>query len=254
LNHVGDFNNASIGIEFINHSWLSGAELQHPDRYPEGNDYLHTFWGDFLNIYRIPPSIDQLEKLVALVKFFIIDTPAAIAGFKAGGASREAAAITFSQWFSILPEDVAESVIDELIVIERNWLQLISYRDIPASWRIVDFDGELADELEKDERNLFIVTKAFNLFEPAQMKNKKGIFGHGAFVTGSKHIDGCYIVLYAWLRLEKNYNPADAYHIAKVLMKKHAVRFRDRNHGGSLVAALDVRNATLAQALTEVYP
>lgn len=292
LSHVGSFNKTSIGIEFVNSSWIKGAPRYACDlvnnninTYNNQDEYLHCFWGQGFNIYKIPNRIEQLESLVRLIRFFTIEIPAVINSYKSKKVLGRTFAISkLANWYSIAPEAVTDQHVQNLCPIERNWLQLISYKDIPASWQLLDKSGEnLPTGKEQTDRNLFVMSKAYNLFEPAlkfngtRVRDLKGVFAHGAFKTGPTiHNDGCFLTLYAWLRIEKGYNEKDALHIGKVLMTKFYTRY-DQYLGTIMVTKketvdgrtvetktpakqfgrivlLDVRDATLQKALTEVYP
>lgn len=296
LHHVGVFNEAGIGIEFVNYSWLNKIEDGAASYYkelspdflrdkPRGDNFLYCFWGSGFNVFRIPPSYAQLETMVKLIHFYIIDLPGTINKYKMSPLKRSFAALKIANWLSIPVEEVVDSVVNELCPIERNWINIISRNNIPSDWKLLDNPSPgLPKDKEAEEKNLFVFTKAYGLFEKGKkidsvlVEQLKGVYPHGAFVTGSKHNDGNFIVLYAWLRIEKGYSKEDALHICKVLMERHYFRFNkfrrkkpridkhtklpkfDENNNPLFdienyrIVLLDVRDSILRQALNETYP
>lgn len=278
LNHCQDYNAASIGIEFVNAGWIEKAPSNEckmivsglAEKYPKGNNYLYCFWNG-QNVYRIPPERKQLEAMTNLIRFFIIDMPFAIKAYKEKTPNYTLAVENIANWFSVNPDQVDDAMVDTLCPIDRKWLQLISYNNIPEAWKLIKGGSEnLPSETERDQPNLFVVNKAYNLFEKdiaidsVTALERRGVFAHGAFVSrdDNGHPDGCFITLYAWLRIEKQYPPDKALHIAKVLMDRHFIRFntfkrypsaKDK-YNTAIVVVLDVRDKTLRKALDENYP
>jgi hypothetical protein len=252
----------SIGVEFVNRSWLGGHNDDKPKygygneqipkrrsllddeqkrRFPEGDDYMYCFWDNGFNIYRIPPDLNQLEKMTEVIKFFLVDMPDQLAAYRAGGQEREDATEAFEQWLSIPKEEVVDSVIDDFFEIENNWLQLVSYNEISAIWKFKDAN-QVPEVIDQGNKTLFVFTTGYGLLDGANLMNKSGVYSHNS--ARSNHSDGSFIVLYAWLRLEKNFSASDSYGMAKDLMQHHAIHVTQKTSGKPIVL-LDVSDITL---------
>ena len=210
-NHASGMNTTGIGVEFVNRSWLAskttnGGEgipsseaamtAQQKNLYKESNGYLWLFWGQGFNIYRVPPSLPQLEKEVEVV-----------------------------QWLTTGLTDVIQSsgsiAIENMFPsIDATWLQLVSYDDVSSTWQFET--GEIPAEADRATKNLFVMTTGYGVLEPTNIRTTSGIVSHNATYAG--HPDGSYLTLYTWLRLAKGKDANKAYELCSSLMKNHMVR------------------------------
>ncbi|RAP36984.1 peptidase C39 [Legionella quinlivanii] len=231
-NHSSAMNPTSIGVEFVNRGWLSsktdnGGEgipakesslsAEQKETYKEANGYLWTFWGYGFGIYRVPPSLDQLEKEVELVKWITVDLPTQLQ------------AISGISIYNLFPS------------IDDTWLQLVSYEDVKDVWTFKEDD--IPAEAERSTKNLFVFTTGYGYLMPADIKDKSGIISHNAFYEN--HSDGSFLTLYTWLRLQKSKNKNDAYDICKKLMKNHSIRVSLSSDTDKKIFLLDVKDANL---------
>jgi hypothetical protein len=238
--HGNNFNNSSIGIEFVNRSWLSGpkaSDSEFPaysydheaipsketgltaaqkEKFKEANGYLWCFWGRGLNIYRLPQSTDQLEREVQLVEWLTIDLPKAMKAWTDGGGwlSGKPELITLAIWMSMPVVPVINEPKLDIFSIANNWLQVVSYNDVKDLWTFKSTDVPV------DNRQYFCFTTAYDYLTPEKMSSTSGILSHNSFYAG--HSDGSFQTLYTWLRLAKGKDAANAFAVAKDLMKnKH---------------------------------
>ena len=231
-NHGSGMNTTGIGIEFVNRGWLSsttddGGEgipsketsltTVQKNAYKEANGYLWLFWGYGFNIYRVPPSMDQLEKEVELVKWITMDLPAQLQG------------ISGISIYQLFPS------------IDDTWLQLVSYNDVQGVWTFKAAD--IPSDAEKADKNLFVMTTGYEYLMPANVKDKSGIISHNAFYED--HSDGSFLTLYTWLRLKKGKNKTEAFDIAKKLMKDHHIRVSLTSDTDKKIFLVDVKDANL---------
>ncbi len=243
-NHVYGFSKKSIGIEFVNLSWLIGkgipsheiklTEVQ-KEKYKESKGYLWLFWGFGFNIYRLPtsldntPNLEQLEKEVELVKWLT-------EGLKIDIFKKIVFAINKG-----LP---LIDFINNIPMIDQKWLQCVSYNDIKDIWK---FKKEaIPEEAEQDNKNLFIMTFAYDYF-PKKIKDRQGIVSHGVIYNelDKHHSDGSFLSLYTWLRISKGKDKAESYEIAKKLMKNHFIRVSLERDTAKQIILLDVKDANL---------
>ncbi|KTC82986.1 papain-like cysteine protease family protein [Legionella brunensis] len=231
-NHGSGMNTTGIGVEFVNRGWLSsstndGGEgipakessltAAQKETYKEANGYLWAFWGFGFNIYRVPPSLDQLEKEVELVKWLTVDLPSRLQ------------AISGISIYNLFPS------------IDDTWLQLVSYNDVKDVWTFKAAD--VPAEADKATKNFFVMTTGYEYLVPSQIKNKSGIISHNAFYDN--HSDGSFLTLYTWLRLEKGKTKTKAYDIAKKLMKDHFIRVSLTSNTDKKIILLDVKDTNL---------
>ncbi|HAT1822499.1 TPA: peptidase C39 [Legionella pneumophila] len=231
-NHGSGMNTTSIGIEFVNRGWLSSSTADggegipakessltaaQKETYKEANGYLWAFWGYGFNIYRVPPSIDQLEKEVELVKWLTRDFPALLQS------------ISGISIYNLFPS------------IDDTWLQLISYEEVKNIWTFKAAD--IPPEAERTDKNLFVMTTGYEYLEPSYLTDKSGIISHNAFYEN--HSDGSFLTLYTWLRLEKGKSKTDALDIAKKLMKDHYIRVSLTSNTDKKIILLNVKDGNL---------
>lgn len=231
-NHGSGMNKTSIGIEFVNRGWLSSSTANggegipakeanltaaQKETYKEANGYLWAFWGYGFNIYRVPPSLDQLEKEVELVKWLTVELETIVLS---------ANSISIENMFPAL---------------EDTWLQLVSYEDVKGVWTFKEAD--IPPDDEKTEKNLFVMTTGYDYLEPSKIKDKSGIISHNAFYED--HSDGSFLTLYTWLRLEKGKTKTQALDIAKKLMKNHYIRASLTSDTDKKIILLNVKDANL---------
>jgi len=230
--HGNAMNKTAIGIEFVNRGWLSSTTKERGEgipgqeskltpaqriRYSESNGYLWAFWGNGFNVYRLPPSIDQLEKEVELVGWLVNGLPAVLGSF--GGISI----------YNLFPS------------IDDTWLQLTAYDQVKDLWTFRKED--IPAESDRASQNLFVMTTGYEFLEPSKIREKSGIISHNAFYAG--HSDGSFLTLYTWLRLKKNKDKGRAFELCKSLMKDHHIRVSLRSHGDRKIYLLDVSDKNL---------
>jgi hypothetical protein len=235
--HSGDktdpsnrMNTTAIGIEFVNRGWLSAAkneegipasesQLTAAQRtaYKESNGYLWAFWGYGFNIYRLPPSMDQLDKEVELVKWLVDGLPSTLS--KTSGISI----------YNLFPS------------IDDTWLQLIAYDDVKGIWTFPA--AEIPDDAERKKQNLFVMSTGFEYLVPGRIHNRSGVISHNAFYAG--HSDGSFLALYTWLRLKKNKIGTEAFELCKKLMKNHHIRVSLKSKPDRKIHLVDVKDANL---------
>ena len=196
--HAGIFNAAGIGIEFVNRDWDDGkgvAKTAIPARFAEANGYVHAFWGDGYNLYKLPP-LDQLERLVELLNRLL------------------------NQRDDLQP------------FLEPAFLQYVSYDNIQALWQ-VPAASTPATAAEKEALRYFIWSNAYHYMLPTAFDNLgSGILSHNSisnigadgFTDEDAHSDGSFLSLYALLRLYFDYAPAAAREKAIWLMKNRLVK------------------------------
>ncbi|KTD15666.1 Papain-like cysteine protease AvrRpt2 [Legionella gratiana] len=231
-NHGSGMNTTSIGIEFVNRGWLSsttddGGEgipskessmtAAQKETYKEANGYLWLFWGYGFNIYRVPPSMDQLEKEVEVVKWLTMDLPTILQG------------ISGISIYNLFPS------------IDDTWLQLISYDEVKDIWTFKDAD--IPPEAERTEKNLFVMTTGYEYLTPTEVRSKSGIISHNAFYDN--HSDGSFLTLYTWLRLKKGKNKTEAFDISKKLMKNHSIRVSLTSNTDKKIFLVHVKDGNL---------
>lgn len=226
----GTINKSAIGIEFASMAWVGESISRNrsewnsnqalKNRYPEGDDFFYCFWGDGHGVLRIPSSIEQLEKAVEMVRFLAYNLPDTIKAFRLGGMQQDEARIKLSDWLTIYPEDVNQSVVDELFVIEPNWLQVVSYNEISNIWEF-DEITQIPDDSAKGDKNLFVFSTGYGYLDENRIASMSGIISHSAL--RGNHQDGGFVALYCWLRLEKQYTDEDAYAIARRLISDYAI-------------------------------
>jgi len=230
--HTKGLNDVAVGIEFVNRGWLSSnseeegipaketslTEKQKND-YAEDKSYLWLFWGDGFNIYRVPPRIEQLEKLVELTKWLLVDYNNHVNTISGTGV----------YYF--------------FISITKDWLQLISYDEVKSIWDFKEIDVPADDE--KSNKNLFIFTTGYEYLEPAYLKSRQtsGILSHNSCYD--YHADGSFLTLYTWLRIEKQKSDQDAFKISKKLMKSHHFVATLKNNKKKNIHLLNVKDTNL---------
>ncbi|ASQ45943.1 papain-like cysteine protease family protein [Legionella clemsonensis] len=231
-NHGSGMNTTSIGIEFVNRGWLSsstnnGGEgipakessltATQKETYKEANGYLWTFWGYGFNIYRVPPSLDQLEKEVELVKWLTVDLPTKLQS------------ISGISIYNLFPS------------IDDTWLQLVSYEEVKDVWTFKAAD--IPAEAERNDKNFFVMTTGYEYLEPNNLSGKSGIISHNAFYKN--HNDGSFLTLYTWLRLKKDKTKTEALDIAKKLMKNHYIHVSLTSNQDKKIILLKVNDTNL---------
>lgn len=231
-NHCTGMNKTGIGVEFVNRSWLSGKKTnggegipkrenlltaEQKETYKEANGYLWTFWDDGFNIYRVPPSLDQLEKEVECVDWLT-----------------EGLQTTIASASSIDIENMFPS-------IDKVWLQLVSYDEIKDVWEFKEDD--IPPDAEKTVKNLFVMTTGYGYLTPDKLTDKSGIISHNACFAG--HNDGSFLALYTWLRLEKGKTKNKAYDLCKSLIKDHAIKTKLKSNDSKQIMLLNVKDSLL---------
>ncbi len=200
--HEAKFNNAGIGIEFVNQDWDAGSGLAKDSaaaqKLKDNDDYLWAYWGDGYNIYKIPPA-DRMERLVLLVN-------------------------------RLLRQDE-----DGFIAVDPGWLQLVSYNDVKD---VYTFSDEQIPS-NQDGKNFFIYSNGIAYITPAQFSS--GIVSHNGVsnltsidlgngpqtvVDENAHSDGSFQSLYTWLRISKALSQDDAYAKAKELLRNNMLTVR----------------------------
>jgi hypothetical protein len=243
--HTIGLNDVSVGIEFVNRSWLSHNIKKKPDgtldlqlyfegiiteanltqeqktKYAESNGHLWLFWGDGFNIYRLPPTLTQLEKLVDLVRWLLID-------------------------YNNYVDEIAQTGTGIYIFftsISNVWLQLVSYNEVSSLWTFEDSDIPL--EVDKSKKIFFVFTTGYGYLEPTNLKanNNSGVLSHNA--CKDNHNDGSFLVLYSWLRIEKLKTAHDANEIAKKLMKNNHIRVTLTSDTSKNIHLLNVSDGNL---------
>lgn len=205
--HAYQFNNASIGIEFVNLGWVTGKGLPARESsltpaqrstYAESNGYLWTFWGDGYNVYRLPDE-EQLESLNALVIRLLRKLDS---GFPS---------------------------------INSEYLQQVSYDQL-SEFFVFKNEKDIPKTLAaKAVRNYFIFSSAFNYMDPERFKDfESGIISHACinnirngYVDDNGHPDGSFQSLYCLLR--KRFGSETAFDKAQELMKNNVVVARTKN-------------------------
>jgi hypothetical protein len=201
--HESKFNNAGIGIEFVNLDWEAGSGIKKDSaksqQLKENDDYLWAYWGDGYNIYKIPP-VERAERLVILLNRLL---------------------------------QVTE---DGFINISPTWLQLISYNDVKDIWDFNEENIPAGDE-EKDTKRFFIFSNAISYITPSQFSS--GILSHNSVsnlvevnisgqtktvIDENAHSDGSFQALYTWLRIAVSCSQDDAYAKAKELLRNNMFR------------------------------
>lgn len=226
--HTIGLNDNSIGIEFVNRGWLSFKEEGIPategqltsrqkDLYKEANGYLWTFWGHGFNIYKLPSSIDQLEKEVELVKWITTDLQ------------------------NILNNIRGISIYNMFPWVDPVWLQLVSYNEVKDVWKFKD--ANIPTEAERTQKNLFVMTTGYDYLLPNNIRGQSGVISHNA--TYDNHSDGSFLALYSWLRLEKGKDKNKAFDLCKSLMKQHWFRVTPKSDSRKRIIILDVREMNL---------
>lgn len=288
-NHTSGLNTSAIGIEFVNRGWLAvpkGRTHRDPDtpanlyshdheaipakatdltaehlrRFPEGNEYMHCFWGFGFGIYRIPPDINQLEKEVELVQWLTTDLKTKLDSLEdqlnfTEAANRSQLVKNFIN--ANLADDKVNTIIktweaaaaggrlglsDLFFTIERKWLQLVSYDEVSGIWKFPEINIPVLSK--QSEKNLFVFTTGWNYLEPANIKGKSGIISHNA--VKANHTDGSFLALYTWLRLEKGFDSTKSYRLTKSLMKDHSfVASLKTNPHDQKIALINVEDANL---------
>jgi hypothetical protein len=223
-NHAGKLNSRSMGIEFVNRSWLSSNKQNGGEGIPatesaltpaqreefaEEKGYVWAFWGMGFGIYRVPPSLDQLEKEIELLEW-LTDSLAAI-------------------------DDPA------LPRFEKTWLQLVSYDDVKAKWKFPS--DRIPPDGEREERRFFFMTPGYGYSTGSLVNDVPGIIAHNGNTTS--HSDGSFLALYTWLRMEKGRSPSKARALAQRLMKEHSFRVKVKSDATKRVILLDVSDETL---------
>lgn len=240
--HANFFNTSSVGVEFVNRGWLAtanpandaGHALYSPDheaipataaqltqaqrdKFSEANGYWWCFWGSGFGIYRLPPSTDQLEREVELVKWITTDLRTAIQAWTDGGGwlSGKPELATLAGWLSLPGVPAVNAPTLDIPSIDSIWLQLVSYNDVSSLWNFKAAD--MPAEADKDAKQYFCYTTGHNYFTPAKLQGKSGILSHNSFYED--HPDGSFLTLYTWLRLVKGKDAAKAFDLCKDLMK-----------------------------------
>jgi subtilisin family serine protease len=200
--HATIFNKNAVGIEFSNRDWEDGKGVRKkniPDRLAEEKGYVHCFWGDGYNIYKLPTSA-QLEQLVELISVLI------------------------------------RKVIDGFPMIDKVWLQVVSFNDVKDFFDFNDKDTPRTDA-DKQAKRFFIYTNATDYMVPSRFLMTTGILSHGSvsnlkkdrFIDENAHTDGSFQALYSWLRIAKNYSNKDAFVKAKDLLHSPPVVVKTKN-------------------------
>lgn len=228
--HTIGLNDTSIGIEFVNRGWLSSKKKEEgipategqltsrqEELYKEAKGYLWTFWGYGFNIYKLPSSIDQLEKEVELVNWMTSDLQI------------------------ILNNIRGTSIYNMFPWIDPVWLQLVSYDEVKDIWKFKD--ANIPVEAERTQKNLFVMTTGYDYLLPNHVRGRSGVISHNA--TYDDHSDGSFLALYSWLRLEKGKDKNKAFDLCKSLMKQHWFRVTPKSDSGKRVIILDVREINL---------
>jgi len=207
--HAFQFNNAGIGVEFVNQSWMVNKGIPayevsmtaaQKSTYAESKGYVWTFWGDGYNVYYLPDA-DQLEALNGLVKRLVRKLDP---GFPS---------------------------------INNTWLQYVSYDDVKSVWEFADAAKIPASDAGKAVKRYFIFTNAYNYMDPSRFKDfESGIVSHSVinsvksngFIDENAHPDGSFQALYCWLR--QRFEPAESFEKAKELMKNKMVVMRTKTN------------------------
>lgn len=207
--HAFQFNNAGIGIEFVNQSWMvnkgipayeSSMTPAQKSTYAESKGYIWTFWGDGYNVYYLP-NTDQLESLNGLVK------------------------------------RIVRKLDPDFPSINNVWLQYVSYDDIKSVWEFPDVANIPATVAGKAVKRYFIFTNAYNYMDPSRFKDfESGIVSHSVinsvksngFIDENAHPDGSFQALYCWLR--QRFEAGKSFEKAKELMKNNMIAMRTKTN------------------------
>ena len=174
-----------------------------------------VFWGYGFGIYRVPPSLDQLEKEVELVNWIT------------SGLQQQVQEIKGIGIYNLFPW------------IDQEWLQLISYDDVKDiwTWKAADIPADT------EAKNYFVFTTAFEYLVLAKLKTRNGILSHNSFYED--HSDGSFLTLYTWLRLKKGKDKDKAYELCKTLMKDHHFMVSLKSNTDKKIMILNVVDANL---------
>jgi hypothetical protein len=259
--HTIGLNKSSIGIEFVNRSWLAspkgpshsdpdtpanlysyaheaippneaGLTVQHTTRFPEGNDYLYCFWGMGFNIFRIPPDIPQLEKEVELTEWLTSGLKTKLDALEDQLHFTEATErgdLIKGYINTALPDVKVNTIITNTLAAGGTGLNNMFFT-IARNWlQVVSYD---------DVSGIWNFPAANIPALPEQANKNLFIFSTGwAYLepanienrsgivshnaVKANHSDGSFLTLYTWLRLEKSFDSTKSYRLAKSLMKDH---------------------------------
>ncbi len=243
--HTINMNDVAIGIEFVNRSWLShqtkrksngildlqlnyegitteaNLTQEQKTEYAESNGHLWLFWGDGFNIYRVPPNLTQLEKLVDLVKWLLVD---------------------YNNYVNKIAS-TGTGIYDFFTSISNVWLQIVSFNEVSGIWTFKDSD--IPSEVDKSKKMFFIFSTGYGLLDPAILKTNlaSGVLSHNACMDN--HTDGSFPTLYSWLRIQKLKTAQDAYEISKKLMKNNHIKVSLTSNTSKKIHLLNVDDGNL---------
>ncbi len=193
--HESKFNNAGIGIEFVNQDWAPGSGIKKDSdasqKLKNDDNYLWAYWGDGYNIFKIPPA-DRMERLNTLVT-------------------------------RLLRQDESG-----FIAVDTSWGQLVSYNDVKDVFTFQDSQVPS----DPDAKSFFIFSNGIGYITPQKLGS--GIVSHNSVSNlvdignGSKtvldvnaHSDGSFQSLYTWLRIGKSMAQDDAFAKTKELLRNN---------------------------------